>query len=162
MSSVIRVINRFVESIAMLFLAGMVLVVFLQIVLRAISGSSFLWAEEVARFLMIWVIFLGTAVAFRYGAHISIEFLFDRLPESLKKVGHVLIALLSIVFVAVLIAKGWELCQKSMVNFSPALKIPMGYVYAVIPISGILMIINMVDAVVRFFRTGRIAGEALE
>jgi len=154
-----RMVNRIVEYISMLFMVAMVLVVLLQIVLRTFFGTAFLWAEEVARFMMIWVIFLGTAIAFRYGAHISIEFLFNRLPEPLRKAGHAVIALLILVFVVVLIATSWELCQKSMINFSPALEIPMGYVYAVIPVSGVLMILNLIHAVVCYFRTGRVAEE---
>jgi TRAP-type C4-dicarboxylate transport system permease small subunit len=145
----------------MLFLVIMVAIIFLQIVSRTLIGSSFYWTEEMARFMMIWVIFLGAGFAFQYGAHISIESLVDRFSDGLKKTVQVLILLLSISFFLVMFVKGIELTSKTMVQLSPSLNIPMGYVYCVIPISAILQILNMIDVTIRFCRTGEAAREEI-
>lgn len=61
----------------------MVLAVFVQIISRALFNMSFPWTEELARYLMIWVTFLGASFAFQYGAHISIEAFVTRLKKTM-------------------------------------------------------------------------------
>jgi len=162
MNSLIKKINRTVEFLMVLFLIIMVLVVFFQIVSRTIWGSSFLWTEEVARFLMIWVMFLGSALAFQYGAHISIEAIFNRLPSYAQKSVQIIITIVCITFFLIFMVEGFDLSQRAMVNRSPALNIPMGYVYSVIPITGMLGIINLIDVTIRYLRTGKNSLEVME
>lgn len=147
-------INKVNEYFTMTMMVLMVVVVFMQILSRAVIGSSFTWTEEVARFFMIWVIFLGSAIAFRYGSHISIEAVYNLLSLRWKKIMHVLLTLVCLAFCYFLITKGFVLTQKSFTNLSPALGIPMGYVYMIMPISGIIMAANAVDMLVQFLTTG--------
>lgn len=150
----VGVLNRTTEFTTMFMLAAIVVLVLLQIISRALIGSSFFWTEELSRFLLIWVTFLGAGVAFQYGAHICVESLFNRLPMHLKKYAQIGIALLCIAFFLVLIVKGYELCERTMNQMSPAMQVPMGYVYFIIPISGVLQILNVTDITIRFFKTG--------
>ncbi|HVJ59567.1 MAG TPA: TRAP transporter small permease subunit, partial [Burkholderiaceae bacterium] len=61
-------------------LAAMVVIVFANVCMRYVFGTSVIWSEEVARHLMIWLTFLGSGMALRSGAQIGIDTLQDALP----------------------------------------------------------------------------------
>ncbi|WP_408010342.1 TRAP transporter small permease [Pseudalkalibacillus sp. A8] len=147
--SILHRVNKATENVAALFLFLMVLLVFLKVVTRVLIQSSFPWTEELSRYLMIWITFLGASIAFKYAAHIGVDFIVDKLPRVLKIVFQVIAAAACLVFFVLLIVKGYELTGRSMIQRSPALNLPMGYVYAIIPISGVLMSINLVDSTIK-------------
>ena len=140
-----KVINRTTELFSALLLLTMVALVFIQIVSRVIISSSFPWTEEIARFMMIWITFLGAAVAFQYGAHIGIEAFVERLPAKARSFFIVIAMLICLSFFILLIVFGYQLAIGAFVQTSPALQIPMGYIYYIIPISGVLMCLNLFD-----------------
>ncbi|EGL81970.1 Tripartite ATP-independent periplasmic transporter DctQ component [Caldalkalibacillus thermarum TA2.A1] len=145
-------INGLVENITALFLAVMVLLIFLQIISRAVFQSSFAWTEELARYLMIWVTFLGASFAFQYGAHIGIEVVVNQLSPLLARLVKLCAAIACTVFFIVMIAKGLEIYDRAMIQRSAAMGIPMGYVYTVIPLSGLLMLLNLIDVTLKEWR----------
>ncbi|MGO4887502.1 TRAP transporter small permease [Anaerobacillus sp. MEB173] len=141
----IKFINRIVENISALFLATMVILIFIQVISRQFIGSSFAWTEEVSRYLMIWVTFLGASVAFQYGAHIGIEYFKEKSPVFIQRAFEILTLIACTVFFYFMITKGIDIMNRQMGQTSAALKIPMGYIYLVIPISGVLMFLNLLD-----------------
>lgn len=141
----LQTINRSTEWLTCIFLIVMVVIIFLQVVSRTFLQSSFPWTEELARYLMIWLTFLGAAFSFQYGAHIGIGIITDKLPKKLAAIIDVIVCILCIFLFSILLVKGWELVARSMNQQSPAMSIPMSYVYLIIPLSGILMILNVVD-----------------
>lgn len=148
-SKSIKIINRVTEGFSAILLFGMVVLIFLQIVSRLLLESSFPWTEEVARFMMIWLTFLGTAFAFQYGAHIGVEFFVEKFPKMLRAIVQVIVGIICLSFFVLLIVKGYELASGALVQTSPALNVPMGYVYSVIPISGVLMSLNLIDVTIK-------------
>ena len=56
-----------------LLLLAMACIVFANVVLRYTTGDSIVWAEEVARHMMIWVTFLGAGLVLRFGGHVAID-----------------------------------------------------------------------------------------
>src|SRR5690625_5147839 len=79
-------INKVTKYMTSGFLIVMVVIIFLQIVSRIVIQSSFSWTEELARFLMIWLTFLGAAFSFQHGAHIGISMLTDKLPKKVSAI----------------------------------------------------------------------------
>lgn len=148
----IQRLNKATEFVTMFFLIMMVVLIFVQIVSRVIIGSSFSWTEEVARYLMIWVAFLGAGFAFQYGTHMSIEVLFKKLNLNMQNIFQIISALLCTLFFLLLIVKGIELIKGSINVYSPALKLPMVIVYAAIPIGAFLQILNVIDITWKFVK----------
>ena len=62
-------------------LAAMAVIIFANVVLRYSTSQSIEWAEEVARYLMVWLTFLGAGPVLRYGGHIAVDNLQDSLPR---------------------------------------------------------------------------------
>lgn len=152
-------LNRITEYITMSFLVLATILILLQIISRSLLGSSFSWTEELTRFLFIWIVFLGAGIAFKHGSHISIEVFFNKLPPKVKMIVQSLVAVLCVIFFVVLFIKGVEITANSMGQVSPGLGIPMGYVYLVIPISGVLQMLNLIDVSILFAKTGKFPGE---
>ncbi|WP_227937775.1 TRAP transporter small permease [Alkalihalobacillus deserti] len=152
-SKAIRTLNKWTEAFTMSLLLAMVLLVFFQVCSRALFSTSFSWTNELARYMMVWVVFLGGGIAFQYGAHIGIEALVDTFSKKTKKVTQLIVTSICIFFFVILIVTGIEFATSSMTQTSPGLKIPMGLVYLAIPISGLLQIINVIDLNLNYFKT---------
>ena len=108
--------------------------------LRLFEPSS--WTEELATFLLIWVGLLGAAVAFREHAHLGIEYLPARMSPRIRCAVEVLaLASTALFCVLVLVYGGATLVIRtvSLLQTSPALGLPMGYVYLALPVGGFFM-----------------------
>ena len=61
--------------------AIMAVLVFANVVSRYLLNASIIWVEELTRYMMVWVGFLGSGLVLRLGAHIAVDILQDRLPR---------------------------------------------------------------------------------
>jgi C4-dicarboxylate transporter, DctQ subunit len=87
-------INRIEEQVIAMLLAGMTLVTFVQVVLRYVFNTGFVWALELTIFLFAWLVMFGMSYGVRVGAHIGVDLAVKQLqPRARKLVGLVTIAL---------------------------------------------------------------------
>lgn len=121
--------------LGMLCLIG---VITLQIISR-VFFNAVPWTEEVARFLLIWITFLGAALAFQQGRHIAVSFVVDALPPKINRLARMMASLAIILFMGALVVIGYEYMQVQSFQRSPSLRWSMSYIYAVMPISAALM-----------------------
>jgi TRAP-type transport system small permease protein len=121
---------------------AMVAVVSAQVFFRYVVGASLSWAEEIARFFMIWMAFLGSALAVRYGGHIAIDAAVTPLPATARHVLRLLVYALLVVLLVVLAQEAWALNQRVWRQRSPALRISVGWVYLAAPVGFGLMALN--------------------
>jgi len=131
------------SRIPVYMLMVMVVIIFSQVFTRFVLNFSIRWAEELGRFLMIWMVFLVGCTALRKGYLVGIRFAFDRIPEKVQPYVEVLTAGLMIVFLLVMTLYGAKLVQFSLARgqLSPALRIPIGWIYLAIPLSGVIMVL---------------------
>ena len=73
LKKLIRYYNRLEENVLILSLVFTVALIFLQVIMRKVFQNSITWSEELARYIFIWQIWLGTSIGFRDGKHISIS-----------------------------------------------------------------------------------------
>ena len=123
----------------------MVVDVVLQILFRYVIGRSLFWTEELGRYILIWIIFLGASIAMREKKHIGIDYLVSKLKspvnEIILKFGSLLIFFCAVVF----IVYGIRISLIAMMQNTAALNIPIGYIYMAIPVSGILLILDLIS-----------------
>jgi len=124
-------------------LAASCTLVFGNVVLRYGFGLSLAWAEEVSRYMMIWLAFLAAGLALREGAHIAVETLPDSLPRALAIPVRAVAVLLVAGFLALMLWLGWEYAQFAMMQRTPVLRLPVGYIYLAIPIGMGLMLVHL-------------------
>jgi TRAP-type C4-dicarboxylate transport system permease small subunit len=110
---------------------------------RYALGSQASWTEELARFLLIWIGTLGAAYASGQRMHLAIELLEPSMNDQNAAILRKLIAGLVILFVlAVMVIGGARLIYITayLEQASPAMQVPMGLVYSIIPVSGLLIV----------------------
>ena len=111
----------------------MPLIVGANISLRYLTGHSLSWADEAARYLMIWMTFIGAGLALRLGAHVAITNLQDALPGPGQKILRGLLVVVLLIFFGFMVSVGIEYAQRMQYQLSPALRLPFIYVYAAMP-----------------------------
>ena len=138
-----QTIDRYLGIFLAILMAIMTVDVLWGVFTRYAMGNQASWSEELARFLLIWIGILGAAYASGQNMHLAIDLLSDKLNPTKQKR---LIALIRIMIIAfaffVLIVGGFRLLYITQLlgQTSPALQIPMAIVYAVLPISGLLVV----------------------
>jgi TRAP-type C4-dicarboxylate transport system permease small subunit len=126
-------------NILVVFLgATMMLALVLQVFSRYVMGATFIWTEELALFCFTWGILLAATSVLRDGAHVSLDFLANALPEPLRSVWKRLISLGILVFFVVLATAGAKYLQTTIGQVSPALRLSMGWVNLAAPVCGAL------------------------
>jgi C4-dicarboxylate transporter DctQ subunit len=114
-------------------------IIFVQVVLRYVFQSPFSWAEELARYLLIWITCLGSACAIRDGMHISISFLRSKLKKSKQTVATAVIYVLTLGFFIYCIKEGTIFSLVQWSQRSTAMQIPMTVPYIAIPLGFVIM-----------------------
>lgn len=133
-----RKVGALLKPVVFAGMAGLTAVISLQIVSRVLF-TSVSWTEEVARFLLIWITFLGAALAYQQGRHIAVTVLRDSLPPVLGRIVSGVATLVAIAFLVTLAKIGWQYMNMQSFQKSPSLRLSMTYVYAVMPLSALLM-----------------------
>jgi TRAP-type C4-dicarboxylate transport system permease small subunit len=123
--------------------AAMSSIVFLQVFFRFVIYIPFPWSEEGARYLMIWMGMVGAATAMRYGRHIGVTVLIERLPPRVCRFLSPFTDLAMVAFLVVMAKEGFRLAVENAVQYSPAMNLPMLVPYLAIPIGAALMILEI-------------------
>lgn len=136
--------NNSVEWFLLIIGLTMIIVVNLQVYYRYILNNSLFWSEELARFLLVWMTFLGATVAYHRGLHPGIEVLYRRLPPKFKLWTLNFVHLSSLIFFLVMVWYGWRFTYFVRLQTSPALDLPKWVIFSVIPISGMILSLHAV------------------
>lgn len=147
----LRFLDEHFEAIIIVALMALMSVLIgVQVFMRYVMGASLSWSEELARYLFIWMTYLGVAYAVRKNAHIRVTMLTDKLPDALKAWVSVFIGVIFAGFAVFVMYQGWFFVEK-IFRFgqkSASLGIPMGYVYMA-PLTGFaLVLIRLVQMIV--------------
>ncbi|MBL6449272.1 TRAP transporter small permease [Fulvivirga sp. 29W222] len=136
-------IDKILANTLILIMALMVINVLWQVFSRYLMDSPSSFTDELARYLMIWVGILGAAYVSGKQGHVAIDVLLRKLNAAQQKRLRIFIDLLVSLFsLCALVIGGGRLVYITYVleQYSPAMQLPLAAVYAVIPISGILII----------------------
>lgn len=123
-------------------LAAMAAMVFANVALRFLTDYSILWVEEVSRYTMIWLTFIGAGPVLRYGAHIGIDTLQQGMPRFAPAIRAIVFSLLAIFFCAMIVI-GVRYANLTWAQTTPVLEIPIGAVYLAMPVGFGLMFIHL-------------------
>lgn len=133
-------VNRW-ALIAMM--GAMALLVFANVVMRYAFNFSIVWVEEVTRYLMVWVGFLGSGLVLRYGAHIAVDTFQDLLPQrAARALRAAIVALLAATF-AWMTWLGIRYVGFAWDQTTPILQWRTGLVYLAVPIGSLLMLVHL-------------------
>ena len=141
LSNLSNIVDRAMVGIVFLIMAGLVIVTTLQVVFR-VAFTALTWSEEMSRYLLVWGTFFGATLAYKRGNHIAVTFIIDFFPVKLRVWFNILTYILSLAFCVIIVQQGLTMIQMQVFQVSPALQLPMKYVYWSIPVSFGIMIIH--------------------
>jgi TRAP-type C4-dicarboxylate transport system permease small subunit len=124
-------------------------VVFLQVVMRYVFGNALFWAEEVARYAMVWACCLGTCVAVRTDEHIRLVFVLNKLSRKNQGLITLIFELVTLVFFVI---TGWYSGSLSITEWhqvSAAMQIPMTFIYSSICAMSIISSIFLIENIAK-------------
>ncbi len=151
MNTLSKRFERTLAQLLVVLMALMVLDVTWQVVTRFILKNPSSFTEELARFLLMWIGLLGAAYAYRKHSHLSLDLLLQSVNENKRLLLVRVSQALCFGFAAsVMVVGGIRLMNLTLTlnQTSAALGMPMGYVYACLPVSGLLICWFAVDSFV--------------
>lgn len=144
LKKVLNILDNFEEKALTVILSIMVIVIFTATFFRFTKIMIIPWAEELARYLMVWLVFLGIGAGAKQNRHFTVDNLVNALPASVHKAFFIIRTAIIVVYCGFISYIGFSLVKslKIMGQTSPALRGPMWFVYSAIPIGLILMIVR--------------------
>ena len=149
MQKVTRIVDTILSWFLVALMVAMVATVSWQVATRYVLNSPSSYTEELASYLLIWISLLGAAYALRVRAHLGIDILVRRFQARRRRAARIFSYGTIIVFslVALIFGGGWLVYVTLDLNqLSAAFQLPIGYVYTVIPLSGLITIYYSVVA----------------
>lgn len=137
-----RSVNHWVEYILFGLGFTMSVVVAVQVFFRYALNHSLFWSEELARYLLVWLTFLGASVAYRRTLHPGIDIVYAQMPVPIQRMISIFIHFISTVLFGVMIFYGIQFSYFVRLQISPALYLPKWMVFSIIPLSGIIFMIH--------------------
>ena len=116
--------------------------------------SALTWSEELAKYIFVWVVFIGMSYGIGKGLHIRLEILEEKLPVNAVKILSVVCDVLCIVIFAGLFQPSLEYLTFQCTQKAATIPAHMGYVAAVMPVSLVLCIIRMALDIVKLMKGG--------
>lgn len=158
MTALVRMLDRALDRATVALLTILLLVVGAQIFARYVLNHSLFWSEELARYLFIYLVFLGAAIVLRRGGHIQVSFFVERLPPRLQRGVAVVVDLLLLGFAGIVFTQSVRLAAMVWTVPTAALLIPWTLVYLGIVLGTGAMVLIGLD-MLRSHLTGRHAVE---
>jgi TRAP-type C4-dicarboxylate transport system permease small subunit len=118
---------------------SMAMLVAVQVFCRYVLNSSLFWSEELARYMLVWLSFLGATVAYYRNVHPGVDILTSRMPATGQRISAMLVQLISMALAVVMIISGSQFAWFVRTQISPALSIHKWIILAIIPVSGVIL-----------------------
>jgi len=128
--------------VAGILFTSIIVLTFMNVIVRYFLSGSLPWADEVARLTFIVFGFLAAAIAVASRSHLAVDAIVTRLPPRSRSAVDALATLCALGLFGLLMVGGWIQASNNFVQLSPALQLPLGYIYLGIPASAVLMLLN--------------------
>ncbi len=148
------ILSKFEDITCAVGLLGATLLMFINVIMRYLFRSGLPWSEEVVRYTIIWITFIGIAMCARKGKHVAIDLFLSLIN---KKMGLILLIIINItsIFFCILMTRYsiklvWQVSSSSQV--SPALGIPFYIIYLCMPLGFGLSVLRFTQNTLRLLK----------
>lgn len=140
----------------------MALLVFVNVVCRYLLGFSLIWVEELTRYMMVWLGFLGSGLVLRFGAHVAVDFFQDLLPPGAARAVRIAIVVSLVFTFAALAWLGVRYASFAWGQETAVLNWSTGAIYLAVPIGSALMLVHLLLVARKYIAARKFEqGEAL-
>ena len=140
----LRILEKVQEVFLVVSLSAMLVVVLIATFCRYTQIIVLEWPDELTRYLMMWMVFIGCGLAAAKGSHFAIEAVYVLLPHRGKRILTILKTIVTDLLLLFILYLSINMTQKQLImgQTSPAMKIPMWFMYLAIPVGCLLMMIQ--------------------
>ncbi|MFZ7133264.1 MAG: TRAP transporter small permease [Eubacteriales bacterium] len=141
-----RSLDKIARVLSQTAVGIMVVTVLAQVFMRYFLKNPLVWGDELAKYSLVFMTFIGAAVALRDKQLAAMELITEKLPEKIKKMFVILVYIMEIVLLGFLFYYSINLLMEDSVKaqLSPALQVPMTWIYFSMPLGVGLMLIQAV------------------
>jgi TRAP-type C4-dicarboxylate transport system permease small subunit len=107
------------------------------------------WSEEVPRYLLVWISYLGAALAVKYKEHISLDFFFNLMPVRMRQVGHYILNILIGTVGVIMLVFGIGLVRQFGGDLMESVAVKNFWLYLAMPISGGLIVLYIIQETIK-------------
>lgn len=145
------VLEKAYKTVLILLTIFMFITVAYNVFMRFVINQSVGWADELSRFIFIWISFLGAVLAYKNDEHVGLGFVVDKIRSPrIRRIIGVFQQSLILLLLLFLTYYGYT-ASTTVMNVSPALAIPMSWVYLIVPLCGFLMCLLGVAKLIALF-----------
>jgi TRAP-type C4-dicarboxylate transport system permease small subunit len=141
----VRAIDRMARIAVGCLIGVMVVAVFAQVVFRYAVVRPIFWADELSRYLFVWIAFLGAGVAMGQRAHYGFDYFTGKCRPAVRRAIGLVVTLVGGGFLAVCLVLGITGTGINLTQRSPSLQISMAWVYAALPTGAALLLLHLLD-----------------
>ncbi len=135
--------------VSLLFLLSLLLS--LAVFYRYILNDSIYWSSEVARYMLAYIVFLGSTIAHKSKEHIRIDIIFPYISNKVKKFIELCIALFFILFWSIILWGSYKLFPLFLMQSTATLGIPYAYAFMALPISAVIWLIYCFNDILEIY-----------
>jgi len=136
------VIEKICGALCVFCFAAMTMVAILGVFFRYVMQSPFMWTEELARYLLVWLGFTAVSIALRQDKHIKVEVLDSFVPLIVVKAMSYVVDVLVAVFFIVLLWQGYLMTINNIMSAS-TFHISMAWILAAVPVAAALSLVQL-------------------
>ena len=154
--------DHFEEYLLVVLMVVEVVVVFAQVVTRYVFHSPLAWSEELARYLFIYDVMIGAAIAIRRNSHLQIDILINLMNPKVRTILTIIATLAGMVFMVFLLSYSITLVQTGSRTMSAGLGIPMSIPYSCMPVGIVLMLLTSLEVLLKNIAALREPGKEVQ
>jgi TRAP-type C4-dicarboxylate transport system permease small subunit len=143
LTTVSKWLDRLVAVVVFVLLIGMIITMSAAVFWRYCLNNALSWSEELAQFLLIWLSFLGAALATYRGSHIGISFVFDLFAPRIQVWVERAVNIIILIFMGSIFVNGIRILPVVSIRVAPTLQIPMNMPYLILPISSAIIMFQI-------------------
>ncbi|MPN28201.1 Sialic acid TRAP transporter permease protein SiaT [bioreactor metagenome] len=156
---IVKFLNKHLEEyLILIFFSAMTLLILCQIVFRYVFSMPLAWTEELARYIFIWLIYIGASYAIVLNKHLKVEIILVLLNDKKKRYLSLLSNFFFMIFSVIIVYYGVLMVYTMLFvrkQNSPVLKIPMGIIYSAVPFCAFLMLIRIIQHSILLIKKGK-------
>lgn len=146
-----NILDKICEPIACFCLALVILLTFINAILRYIFDSPLGWIEEISALLYTFLVFFGLSVTHKKNSAVGVDIVVSLLPPKGRKVMDAISVTLTLLMWIVLVVLGCRLACSTRSSYTSYLRIPYRYIYWFFPISGFFCIVQLIHRLAEIF-----------
>ncbi len=142
-----QVLNKCVDILNILCMATMTVFVGTEVILRYCFSETLYVTEELARYLLVWMVFLSSSLAVRDDSHISIGSFVNRFHGRARACWKLIAQALLLTFFVYMVIEGTIVASMQWIQTVPSMGVSIFWFYLAVPVGGFLMLLNLLPKV---------------